>query len=122
MTDTVSNLMEASLLGVFNERDAQRRARAIETLICGLIRDIVSPCTTGPLAPTYPTSGLYGGPPSSAISNRNPPRKTETYTSDQQRGAVFEAHRGARRLGSGCSCWRWAPSRAAKTRTPVTTP
>ena len=31
MTDTVSNLMEASLLGVFNERDAQRRARAIET-------------------------------------------------------------------------------------------
>jgi hypothetical protein len=30
MTDTVSNLMEASLLGVFNERDAQR-ARAIET-------------------------------------------------------------------------------------------
>jgi hypothetical protein len=31
VTDTVSNLMEASLLGVFNERDAQRRARAIET-------------------------------------------------------------------------------------------
>jgi hypothetical protein len=38
----------------------------------------------------------------------------------QQRGTVFEAHRGARRLGSGCSCWRWAPSRAAKTRMPVT--
>jgi hypothetical protein len=31
MTDTVGNLMEASLLGVFNERDAQLRARAIET-------------------------------------------------------------------------------------------
>jgi hypothetical protein len=31
MTETVSDLMEASLLGVFNERDAQRRARAIET-------------------------------------------------------------------------------------------
>jgi hypothetical protein len=31
MTDAVSSLMEASLLGVFNERDAQRRARAIET-------------------------------------------------------------------------------------------
>lgn len=31
MTDTVSNLMEASLLRVFNERDAQRRALAIET-------------------------------------------------------------------------------------------
>ena len=31
MTDTVSNLMEASLLRVFNERDAQRRARVIET-------------------------------------------------------------------------------------------
>jgi glycerol uptake facilitator-like aquaporin len=31
MTDTVSDLMEASLLRVFNERDAQRRARAIET-------------------------------------------------------------------------------------------
>jgi SnoaL-like domain len=30
MTDTVSDLMEASLLGVFNERDAQCRARAIE--------------------------------------------------------------------------------------------
>ena len=26
MTETVSNLMEANLLGVFNERDAQRRA------------------------------------------------------------------------------------------------
>ena len=31
MTDTTSDLMEASLLRVFNERDAQRRARAIET-------------------------------------------------------------------------------------------
>jgi SnoaL-like domain len=31
MTDTVSNLMEASLLRIFNERDAQRRAQAIET-------------------------------------------------------------------------------------------
>jgi glycerol uptake facilitator-like aquaporin len=31
MTDTVSDLMEASLLRVFNERNAQRRARAIET-------------------------------------------------------------------------------------------
>src|SRR5271166_4305605 len=54
--------------------------QSFETLICRLIRDIVSPCTTGPLAPTYPTSGLYGGPPSSAISNRNPPRKAGTYT------------------------------------------
>ena len=26
MTETVSKLMEANLLGVFNERDAQRRA------------------------------------------------------------------------------------------------
>ena len=31
MTDTVSDLMEANLLGVFNERDAQRRALAIES-------------------------------------------------------------------------------------------
>ena len=31
MTETVSNLMEANLLGVFNERDAQRRALAIES-------------------------------------------------------------------------------------------
>jgi glycerol uptake facilitator-like aquaporin len=31
MTDTVSDLMEASLLRVFNERNAQRRARAIDT-------------------------------------------------------------------------------------------
>jgi hypothetical protein len=30
MTDTVSGLMEASLLGVFNERDARCRSRAIE--------------------------------------------------------------------------------------------
>jgi hypothetical protein len=31
MTETVNNLMEANLLGVFNERDAQQRALAIET-------------------------------------------------------------------------------------------
>jgi hypothetical protein len=31
MTETVNNLMEANLLGVFNERDAQRRALTIET-------------------------------------------------------------------------------------------
>jgi SnoaL-like domain len=31
MTQTVSDLMEANLLGVFNERDAQRRASAIES-------------------------------------------------------------------------------------------
>jgi SnoaL-like domain len=31
MTETVNNLMEANLLGVFNERDAQRRAATIES-------------------------------------------------------------------------------------------
>jgi hypothetical protein len=31
MSETVSALMEANLLGVFNERDAQRRASAIES-------------------------------------------------------------------------------------------
>ena len=31
MTEIISNLMEANLLGVFNERDAQRRAAAIES-------------------------------------------------------------------------------------------
>jgi hypothetical protein len=31
MTEIISNLMEANLLGVFNERDAQRRASAIES-------------------------------------------------------------------------------------------
>jgi hypothetical protein len=31
MTEIISNLMEANLLGVFNERDAQRRAATIET-------------------------------------------------------------------------------------------
>ena len=31
MTDVISKLMEANLLGVFNERDAQRRAVAIES-------------------------------------------------------------------------------------------
>jgi len=30
VTETVSNLMEANLLGVFNERDAHRRAATIE--------------------------------------------------------------------------------------------
>lgn len=42
------------------------------------------------------------------LSILGPARKNEI--AGQQRGAVFEAHRGARRLGSGCSCWRWAPS------------
>lgn len=31
MTETISNLMEANLIGVFNERDARRRALAIES-------------------------------------------------------------------------------------------
>jgi hypothetical protein len=31
MTEIISNLMEANLLGVFNERGAQRRAATIET-------------------------------------------------------------------------------------------
>src|SRR3981189_515435 len=31
VTETVNNLMEANLLGVFNERDAQRRALTIES-------------------------------------------------------------------------------------------
>jgi hypothetical protein len=31
MTEIISNLMEMNLLGVFNERDARRRAAAIET-------------------------------------------------------------------------------------------
>jgi hypothetical protein len=31
MSETVSGLMEANLLGVFNERDAQRRASAIQS-------------------------------------------------------------------------------------------
>jgi hypothetical protein len=31
MTEVISNLMEANLLGVFNERDAQRRAVTIES-------------------------------------------------------------------------------------------
>jgi hypothetical protein len=31
MTEIISNLMEANLLGVFNERDAQRRAVNIES-------------------------------------------------------------------------------------------
>jgi hypothetical protein len=31
MTETVNSLMEANLLGVFNERDARRRAATIES-------------------------------------------------------------------------------------------
>ena len=38
MTETVNNLMEANLLGVFNERDAQRRAAAIETTYAADVR------------------------------------------------------------------------------------
>jgi hypothetical protein len=38
MTETVSRLMEANLLGVFNERDAQRRASAIETTYAADVR------------------------------------------------------------------------------------
>jgi hypothetical protein len=38
MTETVGNLMEANLLGVFNEHDAQRRALAIESTYARDIR------------------------------------------------------------------------------------
>ena len=38
MTETVSDLMKANLLGVFNERDAQRRARAIEDIYAPDVR------------------------------------------------------------------------------------
>jgi hypothetical protein len=38
MTDTISNLMEANLLGVFNERDAQERALAIESTYSADVR------------------------------------------------------------------------------------
>lgn len=38
MTQTVSDLMEANLLGVFNERNAQRRALAIETTYTADVR------------------------------------------------------------------------------------
>ena len=38
MTETVNNLMEANLLGVFNERDAQRRAVTIERIYAAGVR------------------------------------------------------------------------------------
>ena len=38
MTETISNLMEANLLGVFKERDAQRRALAIESTYAQNVR------------------------------------------------------------------------------------
>jgi hypothetical protein len=38
VTETVNNLMEANLLGVFNERDAQRRAQAIERIYAPDVR------------------------------------------------------------------------------------
>ena len=38
MTETVDNLMEANLLRVFNERDAQRRALAIESTYAADVR------------------------------------------------------------------------------------
>jgi hypothetical protein len=38
MTETVNNLMEANLLGVFNERDAQRRAATIERIYAPGVR------------------------------------------------------------------------------------
>lgn len=46
MSDTVSNLMKASLLRVFNERDGERRARAIVTTYAPDVRwtDDVGTC------------------------------------------------------------------------------
>ena len=38
MAETVSNLMEANLLGVFKERDAQRRALTIESTYSADVR------------------------------------------------------------------------------------
>jgi hypothetical protein len=38
MTQTVNDLMEANLLGVFNERDAPRRALAIESIYAPDVR------------------------------------------------------------------------------------
>ena len=38
MTETINKLMEANLLGVFNERDAQRRAAAIESTYASDVR------------------------------------------------------------------------------------
>jgi epsilon-lactone hydrolase len=38
VTETISKLMEANLLGVFNERDAQRRALAIESTYAADVR------------------------------------------------------------------------------------
>jgi len=38
MTQTVSDLMEANLLAVFNERDAQRRALAIDRIYAPEVR------------------------------------------------------------------------------------
>jgi hypothetical protein len=50
-----------------------------------------------------------------SVAMRKSPVVTQhTYNNDvgdlvfagQQRGAVVEAHHGARRLGAGCACWR----------------
>jgi hypothetical protein len=38
MTETISSLMEANLLGVFNERDPQRRASAIKSTYAPHVR------------------------------------------------------------------------------------
>jgi hypothetical protein len=38
VTETISNLMEANLLGVFNERDAHRRALAIASTYAADVR------------------------------------------------------------------------------------
>jgi len=38
MTEIISNLMDANLLGVFNERDAQRRAVTIDTTYAADVR------------------------------------------------------------------------------------
>jgi hypothetical protein len=38
MNDTVSRLMEANLLGVFNERDGKRRATAIRSTYAPAVR------------------------------------------------------------------------------------
>jgi len=63
-----------------------------------------SPISAGRKVSQVNGSRLAGLVQQTRWPNKSKPR----IIADQQRGAAFEAHRGARRLGSGCSCWRWA--------------
>ena len=58
MTDTISNLTEANLPGMCNERDAQRRASAIDSTSAGMWTDDAASGCLSMRSPTCPIPRL----------------------------------------------------------------